>query len=134
MEGKEILRGKNPSQFTVNIFLKFKEGLKLVKNSNGGYQVEFLIPLWVGVVKVHMQYFTLDEWFITIYGYYFSLLNHYRHKLMVLFPSYLLSSLETSIKDHNKKQSNLFFIVVTVEHYKVLLSLPKSEGHGLPTS
>lgn len=59
-----------------------------------------------------MEYITVDGHFTIVYGYHFSLLNHFCNKVMISLPYYLRYSLKKSLED-NKKNPNRFSILHT---------------------
>lgn len=65
----------------------------------------------------------MDGHFTRVYSYHFSLLNHFRYKVRVSFPYYLLYSLRKSLDDHKKNPKGFpilhtGLIRLIFEHYQ----------------
>lgn len=105
----------------------------MVKIANSYFEADTIKALWRKVLRVIMEYITVDGRFTRVYGYHFSLLNHFRYKVRVSFPYYLLCSLRKSLDDH-KKNPRRFPILHTslirliVEHYQKMPVLANLEA------
>lgn len=73
--------------------------MKVLKS---GYEIGKIKSLWWVVLKVLMQYFSMDGRFTRFFGHDFVMLNHFRHNVKISFSFYLLSSINANIKDHIK--------------------------------
>lgn len=61
---------------------------------------------WQKMLKVLMEYLTIDGRFSKVYNYHFVILNHFRHGSKISLPFYLASSLNDSLADHAKKPNS----------------------------
>lgn len=123
-DGKKFFRHR---VFSDDVVIRFpkkeKERLNLVKISNSYFEDDTIKALWRKVLRVIMEYITVDEHFTRVYGYHFALLNHFHYKVRVLFPYYLFCSLRKNLDVH-KKNHRRFPILHTrlirliVEHYQ----------------
>lgn len=107
INGIIFFKDKKFSEAATNNFLKGKEKNRLVKSLKGENDTSPIKLLWAVVLKVLMQYLSLDGCFTRMYGHHFVLLNDFRHKSKISFPFYLWSLLDSSIKDHRKNHKSL---------------------------
>lgn len=100
-EGVKFFRDRNFSDEAVLKFPETKEEREaLVKICSSYFDVGTIKTIWREVLIIIMEYITLDGRFTRVYGYHFSLLNHFHHRVRDSFPHYLFYSLNHSIKMH----------------------------------
>lgn len=76
--------------------------MDFVKVNKSNFEPKQIKPIWRELLKAIMEFFTLDDRFMKIYGYHFVFLNQFRHKVKIYFPFYLLSSLNANINEHRE--------------------------------
>lgn len=62
------------------------------------------------LLKVLMEYITIDKRFSRVFGYHFTFLNNFCHQVRVSIPFYSSSSLNESFKLHRKGPSKFFVL------------------------
>lgn len=103
IEGIKFYKDRNLSDGTIKKFPKIvKEKENLVRVNKSNFEKKQIKPIWRELLKVIMEFFTLDDKFMKIYGYHFVMLNHFRHKVNIYFPFYFLSSLNANINEHRE--------------------------------
>ncbi len=103
LEGIKFYRDKKMLANVVNDFVKNdKERDKLIKIDTY-YDIESTKKLWRYVLKILIEYITLDPRFDKIRTHHFVLLNHFRHGVTISLPFYLYTSMFKSIKSFKKK-------------------------------
>jgi hypothetical protein len=80
-----------------------EERALLVKGKKDYVDIENINNIWGSVIRVIMEYFTLEGRYSKVYNYHFSLANHFRHNITINFPFFLLCSLNQSITEHRVK-------------------------------
>lgn len=99
------------------------------------YDINVLKDIWTQLLKVIMDYFTLDGHFTRVYSHHIFLLNHFRHNVRVSLPFFLMSSLQTSFKDHRKNLVKYHILheglLLLIDKYAWALPAPSSY---IPTS
>lgn len=145
-KGLKFFWDKRISDEAVIRFLKKeKEKLKLVKVSNNYFKANSIKSLLRKFLCIIMEYITLDGRFTRVYGYHFSLLNHFRHKVRVSLPHYLFHSLSNSLDDHKKNPKinhilHTGLIGLIYEHFQNMsgpsdpIVVSTSEDYGTETS
>ena len=99
-------RDKKMLANVVNDFVKDeKEKDKLVKIDTY-YDIESIKKLWRYVLRILIEYITLNPKFDRIRTHHFVLLNHFRHGAKKKFPFYLYTSMSKSIEGFKKKLVN----------------------------
>ena len=87
----------------INEFIKDdKERDKLIKVDTY-YEMESIKKLWRYVLRILIEYITLDPRFDRIRTHHFVLLNHFRHGVKIYFPFYLYTSMSKGIEGFKKK-------------------------------
>ena len=95
-------KDKKMSTNVVNNFIKDeKEKSKLVKIDTY-YNIESIKKLWRYVLRILIEYVTLDPRFDRIRTHHFVLLNHFRHKVKISFPFYIFTSMAKNIEGFKK--------------------------------
>ena len=103
LEGIKFYRDKKMSANAVNEFVKDDtERNKLVK-AETYYKMESIKKLWRYVLRVIIEYFTLDSRFDGIRTHHFVLLNHFRHRVKNFVPFYLFTSMSKGIEGFKRK-------------------------------
>lgn len=101
-EGMNFYKEKKMSANVVNDFIKDeKEKNKLIKIDTY-YDMESIKKLWRYVLKILIEYITLDPRFDRIRTHHFVLLNHFRHGIKISFPFYLYTSMSKNIEGFKK--------------------------------
>ena len=67
------------------------------------YEIESIKKLWRYVLKILIEYITLDSRFDRIRTHHFVLLNHFRHGVKIYFPFYLYTFMSKGIQGYKKK-------------------------------
>lgn len=101
-EGMSFFRDKKMSANAVNTFIKNdKEKSKLVKIDNF-YNIESIKKFWGFVLRIIIEYVTLEPRFDRVRAHHFVLLNHFRHKVKISFPFYIYTSMTKNIESYKK--------------------------------
>lgn len=78
---------------------------KIVKMMASYYDIAVIKSFWQKLLKVIMNYLTLDGHYTRVYGHHFVILNHFRHGVRMSFPFYLMLALRANFSDHHKNPS-----------------------------
>lgn len=70
------------------------------------YIMESIKKLWRYVLRIIIEYFTLDPRFDRIRSHHFVILNHFRHVVKILFPFFPFTSMSKSIEGYKNKPIN----------------------------
>lgn len=146
IEGMKFFRDRKISDEAVMKFPKSEEEREvMVKVSNSYFEANTIKNLGREVFRVVMEYITMDERFTRVYDYQFILLNHFKYKVKVYFPHYILCSLKHYILEHHKSPRSA--PILHVDLIQLILenfaSLPtpsnpifplESDGYGMETS
>ncbi len=101
-EGMSFCRDKKMSTNAINAFVKNdKEKRKLVKIDTY-YDIESIKKLWGLVLRIIIEYVTLEPRFDRVRTHHFVLLNHFRHKVKISFPFYIYTSMTKNIESYKK--------------------------------
>ena len=101
-EGMSFYKDKKMSANVVNDFVKNdKEKRKLVK-FDSYYDIESIKKIWRHVLRIIIDYVTLDPKFDRVRLHHFVLLNHFRHKVKISFPFYIYTSMAKNIEGFKK--------------------------------
>ena len=125
MEGIKFCRDKKLSLSAVNDFVKTpKEKNELVK-SETFYELESIKKLWRYVLRVLIEYITLDSWLDRVRTYHFVLLNHFHHGVNISFTFYLFTSMCKALSSFKEKPSanptlHEGLLLLIHEHFKAL--------------
>lgn len=75
----------------------------MVNKTMSYYDISVFKELWAKLLKVIMEYFTLDGRLTRVYGHHFVLLNHFLYGIKVSLPFYLMFALRDNFRDHKKE-------------------------------
>lgn len=132
MVGHKFYKDKKSNEEVMTQFFKDNEWKKLIKMESWGYERKSLKKVWANIAEVIMWYVNLEDRFTKILGHHFTLLNHFRHGLLISFPFFLLSSMEVSIYVHLKNRRALVLheglIILIMEHFRSLVPAPAIKG------
>jgi len=104
----------------MNLF--FREA-KVPMKLHGGFDREKLSKPWGQIYLMIMKFLIVEGRFWVYYHYHFALLNHFRNKVEISFPFFLLSSLDNSVKSVRElkaKNANRPLILI---HQSLILRL-----------
>ena len=102
LDGMSFYKDKKMFANTVNDFVKDdKEKSKLVKIDTY-YDIESIKKIWRYVLRIIIEYVTLDPRFDRVRTHHFVLLNHFRHKVKIYFPLYIYTFMKKNIEGFNK--------------------------------
>lgn len=102
-EGINFYRDKKMSANAISEFVKDDAERKKLIKVNTYYEMESIKKLWRYILKILIEYITLDSRFDRIRTHHFVLLNHFRHGFKISFPFYLYTSLSKGIEDFKRK-------------------------------
>lgn len=104
--GTNFFRDKKMLANVVSDFVKDEvERNKLVKVDTY-YIMKCIRKLWRYVLRIIIEYFTLDPKFDRIRSHHFVILNHFRHSVKISFPFFLFTSMSRSIEGFKNKPIN----------------------------
>ena len=66
------------------------------------YDIESIKNIWRNVLRIIIEYVTLDPRFDRVRTHHFVLLNHFRHKVKISFPFYIYTSMAKNIEGFKK--------------------------------
>ena len=102
LEGMSFFRDRKMSANAANDFVKNdKEKRKLVK-IDSYYDIESIKKIWGHVLRIIIEYITLEPRFDRVRIHHFVLLNHFRHKVKISFPFYIYTSMTKNIESYKK--------------------------------
>lgn len=104
-EGTKFYRDRKFSvEATKNFPKNDEERAQFAQKENVFYQLPYQVNFFrQKMLRVLMEYLTVDRRFSKVYNYHFVILNYFRHGSKILLPFYLASSLNDSLVDHAKK-------------------------------
>lgn len=87
MDGMKYYRDRVYTKHAAKDFPKKKaKRAKIVKKTASYYSILVFKPFWKKVLKVIMEYFTLDGHFTRVYGHHFVIMNHFLSWSQDVFP------------------------------------------------
>lgn len=123
IQGFKFFRDKKLSANAVQDFVKDEKELKALKKIDMYYVPKTMKKLWRYVVRVVIEYITLDPRFDRARTHHFILLNHFWRSRKISFPFYLLTYLNKVVVSFKKNPSNnlvlhegLFLLIY--DHFK----------------
>lgn len=90
------------------------------------YDIAVIKSFWLKLLKVIMNYLTLDGHYTRVYGHHFVILNHFCHGVNMSFPFYLMSALRANFSDHCKNSTKFPIL------HEILLVLIDAHFSSLP--
>lgn len=102
-EGINFYRDKKILANAISVFVKNEMEKDNLVKIDTYYDIEFIKKNWWYVLKILIEYITLDPRFDRITMYHFVLLNHFRHGVKISLPFYLYTSMSKSIEGFKKK-------------------------------
>ena len=103
MEGIKFFRDKKMSANIVKDFVKDEEERKKLVKVETYYEMESIKKLWRYVLRVIIEYISLDTRFDRFGTHHFILLSHFMHGIKISFPFYLFTSMRKGIEGFKKK-------------------------------
>ena len=97
LEGINFFRDKKMSTNVVKVFVRDEDERKKLMNVEIYYEMESIKKLWRYVLRVIIEYISLDSRFDRIRTHHFVLLNHFRHGVKIYVPFYLFTSMSKGI-------------------------------------
>jgi hypothetical protein len=98
-----FFNNKKMSANIVSRFVKDEAERNNIIKVDTYYEMDSIKKLWRYVLRILIEYFTLDSRFDRIRTHHFVLLNHFRHVVKISFPFFLFTSMSKSIEGFNKK-------------------------------
>ena len=89
LEWINFFKDKKMSANTIKDFVKDEDERKKLVKAEMYYKMESIKKLWRYVLRVIIEYISLDSRFDRIIMHHFVLLNHFRHGIKISFPFYL---------------------------------------------
>lgn len=99
-------KDKKMSANVVSNFVKDEKEMNKIVIVGTYYIMESIKKLWRYVLRIIIEYFTLDPRFDRIRSHHFVMLNHFRHAVKIYFPFFLFTSMSKSIKGFKNKPIN----------------------------
>ena len=101
--GIKFYRDKKMSANAINEFIKDDEERDKLMKIDTYYDIESIKKLWRYVLKILIEYITLDPRFDRIRTHHFVLLKNFTHGVKISFPFYLYTSMSKGIEGFKKK-------------------------------
>ena len=102
MEGINFYRDKKILANTVREFVKDEEERKKLVKAKTYYEMELTKKLWRYVLRVVIEYISVDTRFDRVKTHHLILLNHFRHGIINSFSFYLFTSMSKGIEGFKK--------------------------------
>jgi hypothetical protein len=90
----------------VNNFVKDEKEMNKLVKVNTYYIMESIKKLWRYVLRIIIEYFSLDPMFDRIRSHHFVMLNHFRHPVKIYFSFFLFTSMSKIIEGFKNKPIN----------------------------
>lgn len=103
LEESNFFRDKKMLTNVVKAFVKDKKEMKKIIKVETYYEMEPIKKLWRCVLRIIIEYISLDPRFDRIRMHHFVFLNHFRHGVKISFPFYIFTSMRKGIKGFKKK-------------------------------
>ena len=123
IEGFKFFKDKKLLANTVRDFVKNEKQLKVLRKIDTYYVLDSMKKWWRYVLRVVIEYITLDPRFDRACTHHFVILNHFWHNVRISFPYYLLTSMRKAVESFKKKPiTNLALheglLLLIHEHFK----------------
>ena len=131
MEEIYFYRDKKMLANVLKEFVKDEEERKKLVKAKTYYEMELTKKLWSYVLRVVIEYISLDTRFDRVKTHHFILLNHFRHGIKISFPFYLFTSMSKGNEGFKKKPITNSTLHQNFSYQKESLGLnPQTFGIG----
>ena len=103
LEGINFFRDKKMLGNIAKYFVRDEDERKKLMKAEKYYEMESIKKIWRYVLRVIIEYISLDSSFDRIRMHHFILLNNFRHGIKISFPFYLFTFMSKGIEGFKKK-------------------------------